>query len=112
MPARTREGADTLRNRELRQPSIHIPNPGWLLFYGVILCAALLALRIGVPYLSRASFIADVEKLGGNVTSRAGGPEWLRHLVGDEGMRGFDEVVGINLDTASINDEWLGKLGQ
>src|SRR5262245_28832782 len=90
--------------------SIRIPHPGWWLVCGAVLCVSVLALRIGVPYWRTAQFFSEVERLGGTVTTRPRGPQWLRSLVGDAAMRGFDVVTALNLADTAIDDAWLRRI--
>src|SRR6516162_7970557 len=95
---------------EQRGPSFRIPHPGWWLLGGAILGVVVLLLRIGVPYWRQDLLIKEVKRLGGSVTTHPRGPAWLRNLVGDEAMQGFDEVRGLSLAGTPIDDAWLAQL--
>src|SRR5437899_5637198 len=92
------------------QPSIRMPHPGWWLLWGAVLCCAVFALRFGIPYWRTDLFLSEVKRLGGSAKTRPGGPAWVRDLIGDAAMRGFDEVTDLSLDGTSIDDEWLKQL--
>jgi len=54
--------------------------------------------------------IQRIEKLGGRVPKRGGGPGWLRTQIGDEWMGAFDEVERVDLRRTQINDADLAVL--
>lgn len=57
-----------------------------------MLVAAGLFQWFGLPIYSRYVAIREIERLGGRIESEKGGPTWLREWIGDERMKGFDEV--------------------
>lgn len=78
---------------------------GWWIFAGLALCLVLIALRFGLPVWQRASFLDDIQAIGGSVKTSPGGPVWLRELLGDSAMRGFDEVWSLGLPGERRADE-------
>lgn len=82
-----------------------IPHPGWLLLAGLVL--AVIATGLIVWNRSTLRLVRKVEELGGSVTTKPGGPEWLRRLVGDDKMRLFDRIDYLDLSNTAISDEGL-----
>lgn len=68
--------------------------------------------HFGLPIYRQAAAIRAIEDVGGKVAMRHGGPDWLRSWVGDEWMRPFDYVRGINLCKTRATDEDLARLSQ
>ena len=74
-----------------------VTRSGWWVLSSIGLCLLLLAVRFALPIWQRAAFLNEIERIGGNFNSSKGGPPWLRNLLGDYGMRGFDEVWSLSL---------------
>jgi hypothetical protein len=89
------------------QPAIR---PGWWIFSGLVLGVALLSLRIGLPWWRRAAFLDEIVHFEGRFETHPVGPDWLRNLVGEHAMRGFDEVVSIDVDGTQIDDSQFSKV--
>lgn len=87
-------------------------SPGWWLFVSGVLCVVVLSLRIVLPCWRRVTFIDEVTNRGGSVRTTPGGPEWIRKVVSDRALRGFDFVTKIQLQGAAIDDAWLLRLGE
>ena len=66
--------------------------------------------------------VAKTKDAKGTTRLANGGPQWLRDIVGDEAMRVFDRLTGVDLNdrqsphdktykrNENLNDEWLGIL--
>ena len=59
----------------------------------VVLVVVAVGVLVGVPVYRQQVAIREIDRLGGGGETRSGGPQWLRDIVGDEWMRGFDAVV-------------------
>jgi len=69
-----------------------------------------------------AALVKEVADLGARATLEAGGPAWMRDLVGTESMKVFDRLVGISLYlnvnahakdyklNAKIGDDWVDRI--
>ncbi len=82
----------------------------WLLRLGVIgLLAAfvVLGLRAWVRNSVQQRFLADVVNRHGFYELRPVGPQPLRDALGADRMQGFDEIIGVGLADADIDDAWL-----
>ncbi len=98
----------------------------WLLTAACVLVAIGTFLVVWVPYHRQMQLIDEIESFDDDefgfvvvglprikrVETDAVGPDWLRDLVGDERMSGFDSVVLVYLVGAPIDDAWLKKLGR
>jgi hypothetical protein len=54
--------------------------------------------------------IRRIEKLGGRVVKRSGGPGWLRNQIGDEWTRTFDVIEQVDFRRTRIRDADLALL--
>ena len=63
-----------------------------------VLVVVAVGLHFGFPIYRQQVAIREIERVGGSVETRDGGPEWLRDQVGAERMKLFDEVVVFNLN--------------
>jgi len=68
------------------------------------------AFWVGVPAYRQVTTIREIERVGGQVDLRQGGPGWLRERVGDERMTPFDEVYGVEISTTEEAVAILGHL--
>lgn len=57
----------------------------------------LLYLEIVRPYQRQVSSIDYIERSGGFVAAEPWGPDWLRSILGEKRMQGFDRVTQIQL---------------
>ena len=64
---------------------------------GLLTALAAVALKIAVPYAANERLIRQVEKAGGSVLTVRVGPAWVRNLVGDKPLRGFERVTAVDL---------------
>lgn len=94
------------------------PTPGkkknrlfrWLLFFAVI--AVLITVSIP-PLLDRhwqIDLIEKIERAGGEVVTDPVGPEWLREILGEDRLSGFENVVTVALYSPEVTDIWLEEL--
>jgi|SRR5579863_9869089 len=108
---------------EPRRFSIRLPHWGWCLLATVVLVVAGIGLSIWLPYDREQPIVEKIENWGGRAHRRKVGPQWLRQLVGEDGMKRIDpfqRVFAVDLDEAYITDadvaelvglkdlEWLG----
>lgn len=84
--------------------------PGWVLALGVFLVIVAALLVGGVRWQRQQDLIAGIESLGGQVETRPIGPAWLRSALGEEHMRGWDRIVGVNLADRDVDDAWLPRI--
>lgn len=87
----------------------------WLLIALSVFVAVGAFLLVWVPYQRQVRVIEEIEAMGVPNTwikLEPVGPEWLRELVGDERMKGFDGIDAVVLLAgAPIDDAWLKRLG-
>jgi len=83
---------------------------GWWLAGCAMLLLALVGLMVGTAWNRQATLIDEISAMGGAVETRPVGPEWLRKAIGEDRMRGWDAIVGINLADRQVDDEWLRRL--
>lgn len=76
---------------------------------GLAVTAALLVYT-GLPLYRQYRAIHEIERLGGWIGAREGGPKWLRDWAGDEPMKAFDHVQAVRLGGTAIDDEGLARL--
>ena len=88
-----------------------IPRPAVLVPVALVLVVIALWLSVWMPYHREQVVIREIERLGGSVGYDRGGPDWLRDLVGDEWMVGFDRVEYVRFRDGPITDDGLKNLG-
>jgi Leucine-rich repeat (LRR) protein len=76
----------------------------------LVLSAIAVGSRIRLSQHRQQTAIAEIEKLGGVVSLKNGGPDWLRRIVGNETMRCFDGVYLVNLSETQAADSDLENL--
>jgi WD40 repeat protein len=91
-------------------PAPRGPRIGWWLAVLILLVVAAAALVVGTAWNRQQSLIAQIEALQGQVETRPVGPAWLRQLVGEPRMRGWDAIIGINLADREVDDAWLERI--
>ena len=47
---------------------------------------------MGLPIYWQQVAIREIERLGGNITVRKRGPEWLRRWIGNDRIKIFDDA--------------------
>ncbi len=87
-----------------------IPHPGVLLAVALVLVVIAVGLSVWMPYHREQVAIRELRRLGGWVGTDEGGPDWLRGLVGDEWMVGFDRVTAVTFYDEPISDDNLKHL--
>lgn len=95
---------------ESRRLSIRMPRPLWIGFAAVLLLLTSIGLCIGLPSYRQRAAIREIERVGGEFEIHLGGPNWLRHWVGDEWLKPFDIVVEVNFMNADGTDAHLVDL--
>ncbi len=84
-----------------------IPHPGVLLAVTLVLVVIAVGLSVWVPYHREQVAIREIERLGGDVFTEQGGPDWLRGM----GMVALDRVVAVHLrGVTSIGNDDLKHL--
>jgi hypothetical protein len=91
--------------------SIRLPRPLWIGLAAVILIVGGIALRFGLRIDQQQTAIREIERLGGDVESEPGGPDWLREWLDDEWMEPFDTVTDVHLAETPATDNTLQQLG-
>ncbi|REJ72847.1 MAG: hypothetical protein DWQ29_19975, partial [Planctomycetota bacterium] len=93
------------------------PRPVRVLVMMIALSGAVVMWYIVVPLRRATWLMTEVSQRGGynsRVVFELGGPDWLRKLIGDEWMYGFDEVRSLRvsappgLDTVTLF-QYLGR---
>ena len=70
----------------------------------LVLLGGLVAL---LPWQRRVQAITGIERLGGDVETMPVGPDWLRNIVGDEVMLGYDDVYHVTFEDVQVADTGL-----
>ena len=96
---------------EQRQFTLPLPRPLSLGLTAVVLAATVALLQVGVPIYREQVASSDLERAGGSIVTRQGGPEWLRRRIGDTRMKLFDHVVKVDLSVKSASDVALMRIG-
>src|SRR4029077_4291738 len=78
----------------------------------VALVVVVVGLQFGLPVYRQHVANRDIERLGGTVETRPGGPKWLRYGVGNEPMKLFDQVIAVNLANRHVTDAILIDIGR
>ena len=81
-----------------------------MLAVGIVLVAAAVGIYFGIPVYRQQTMIQEIERLGGWVGAREGGPEWLREKLGHERMKGFDEIRAVSVGGTEFDDTSLARL--
>ena len=69
----------------------------WSIGVGGLLLVFVFGLLAWWPWYRQTQAIAAIERLGGFVGTEPVGPVWLRNVVGDEVMAGYDDVQAVSL---------------
>ena len=84
----------------------------WLWFY--LATAVILVVSFGVHFglpVYRQKQVLDEDRRTGRVGRCAeGGPKWLREKIGNERMKGFDEIRAVSVDGKEFTDATLARL--
>src|SRR5262245_62000012 len=78
-----------------RRPSIQLPRPLWIGIATGVLIVVAFCLRIGSLIHRQRLAIAEIERLGGEVTLSTNQPEWLRPFVADAHLEVVDVVTAV-----------------
>lgn len=84
-----------------------VPRPHWILIGCLLLGLLLLGLWVNGLHLAQVRFLNNVTALPGTYELRPVGWPWLRRMVGEETMRGWDHIVGLNLADTQVDGAWL-----
>jgi Leucine-rich repeat (LRR) protein len=95
---------------EPRRMALSLPRPLWLGLAAVVMAVTVLVLQVGVPIYREQVARSDLERAGGVISTRQGGPEWLRRQIGDARMKFFDHVVKVDLSVKSASDGALARI--
>ena len=90
-----------------RRFAIRLPRPLWIGAATAVTAIMAVGLRFGLPVYRQQAAVRNVYTTGGWVTTRSGGPDWLRERIGDERMKYFDEVERVEADGTGLHDSTL-----
>jgi dipeptidyl aminopeptidase/acylaminoacyl peptidase len=83
------------------------PRPMLLLMGGVLLVLLGVALWLSNLHRQRMLFLNRVAALKGTVELKPVGWPWLRQALGEDHMRGWDTLVGLDLADTRVDGRWL-----
>src|SRR5258708_39646134 len=98
--------------------TIGVPHWRWFVLVTVVLVVVGIALRISIPICRQQLAARELERAGASIEMKPGGPDWLRHWVGDRWMRPFDDVNDVDAHGMNFTDadlvhlKWLGHVEQ
>src|SRR5580704_17553951 len=98
---------------EYPRSRLHLPHPGWFLLATVVLVVGYVGLSVWLPYHWEQEVARKIKSWGGGVGIEAGGPQWLRRLVADDGMKElkvYDRIVVVDLRGTEIADAEIAQL--
>jgi hypothetical protein len=86
----------------------------WVWFYlaAAVILAVSFGVHYGLPVYRQQQVLDEVARLQGWAGAREGGPKWLREKLGNERMKGFDEIRAVNLDGKEVTDSTLSRLAE
>jgi len=90
--------------------SLRLPRPLCIGLVAALLILALVGMQLGVPIYNRCMALREIERLGGKIETRKGGPDWLRQWLGDKAMRYFDSDRQVDLSGTNFSDADAGNL--
>lgn len=85
--------------KHLRLPPVRV-----LVVVTMLLAAGTVFVTVVLPYRQQMAAIEHIEEHGGSIETEPVGPEWLRDLVGEERMKGFDRVLIVTADCQTTPD--------
>jgi hypothetical protein len=95
-----------------RRFSFRLPTVLSIAVSAVVFLVMTLGLLLGISAYRQQTTIGEIERLGGQCTTRHRGPKWLRDLAGKERMRSFDDVVEVSLRETPATDATLSYLNR
>jgi hypothetical protein len=93
-----------------RRLTIRSPKPLWIGVAAGVVVVAAVGLRLGLPAWRQQVALDEIERLGGSAEMEPVGPQWLRHALGDDRMRMFDNVVWVSLANSTTDDGALQQI--
>src|SRR6266852_4159880 len=90
--------------------SIRLPHWGWFLLATVVVVVASLGLSLWLPYHREQHIVEKISSWGGRAYTVAGGPIWLRRILGDNCMKVFDRVDNVILQETGVTDADVAHL--
>lgn len=93
--------------RRFRLPSVRV-----LVVATLLLALATVSVTVMVPYRRQMKLIERIEGIGGqgHIDTVPVGPEWLRKLLGEERMRGFEVITVVIINGPVASDETLEQM--
>jgi hypothetical protein len=104
------DSAPKPKDPEPHSLSIRLPRPLWIGLATGVLIVGGVALRFSLQADQQQTAIREIERLGGDVESEPGGPDWLREWLDDEWMEAFDTVTDVHLANTTATDDTLSQL--
>lgn len=92
---------------EARRFSIRLPRPLWVGLVAVVMIVAYAGLRIGTPIYRQELAIQHLNQAGAYMLTNERGPAWLRRWIGRKRMRGYNEVVSVELSGDDADDHLI-----
>jgi hypothetical protein len=83
---------------------LRVPRVIWIAVPTFVLVVVSLGLAIGFPIYRYLRAVTEIERRGGWVRTRDGGPSWLRPWIKDEHMKVFDQAFHVECNGAVFND--------
>jgi hypothetical protein len=74
---------------------------------GGLLLVILGGLAAWLPWHRQVESITEIKRLGGRVETVPVGPDWLRSIVSDEAMAGYDHMSAVYLPNTEVTDAGL-----
>lgn len=95
---------------QLRRISIPVPRALWIGIATLLLLLVTCGINVGVPFYRQLTVGLAVQRLGGRIETRSGGPNWVRRIVGSEATAWFGEVAEVDLGHTATTDIDLRNL--
>jgi hypothetical protein len=89
-----------------------MPRPLWIGAATVALVVISVGALVGIPAYRQETVLVEIERLGGQFKTRPRGPEWLRQIVNENRMKGFDHIIEVRLRDTPADDTTLALLGR
>jgi hypothetical protein len=92
-----------------------LPHWGWFLLATVGLVVGFVGLSIWLPWHREQAVVQQLDAWGARVVTETRGPQWLRHLVSEEHIKGtkvFERVIAVELSIGATTDAEIAQLGR